>query len=81
MVSLEGRAYGFTLGPSSSRFSQLEGAVVIAGHRFDCPFVQSNALGEFSVGSGMLKGYALSIDQRSGLARLDRSPRNAESMH
>jgi hypothetical protein len=76
--NLEGQAEGFSFGGIyRRRFGQLSGCVVIAGQTIQDPFVTSKPGVTVTIGSGLLNGYALSIDQRGRLARLVRSPPNA----
>ncbi len=76
----EGHTEGFSFGGAShSKLSQLDGCIVFAGQTIQNPFVTSNPGKYFGIGSGLLKGYALSIDQRSRLVRLVSSVRKAQS--
>jgi predicted aspartyl protease len=76
----DGGAQGITFGRGFvSKFSQLDGAVLIAGQKISNPFVTSHRRGEFIVGSGMLQNLVLSVDQRSQVARLVEATREAPS--
>jgi hypothetical protein len=70
----EARGLGLTIGGAeSSRIGRLDGSVVIAGQTIERPFINSSPTESFSMGSGLLQGHALTVDQRGKLLRLERS--------